>query len=81
MSSFLERRTPRSDNNLQLENPLEDVAHKEQSTAASEPYAAERTRKAGTQFFPDLTEERINDNLEPLHDHFSALTQMKDKSL
>ena len=54
-------------------------AHEEKSTTASKSNAAKRNNEISTGFSPDLIEERIKANLEPLHAQISTLTQMMDK--
>ena len=54
-------------------------AHEEQSTAISEPTIAEWTSGSGTEFSPQLIEERIRANLDPLHAPFPALTHLMDR--
>ena len=54
-------------------------AQEEQSTAASESNAAKRISRTSTEVSPELFKERIKANLEPLHAHITALTQMMNK--
>ena len=53
-------------------------ALEEQSTAASEPNAAERITETSIEFFPDVIEEKSKADLEPPHAQISALIRMMD---
>ena len=63
MSFSLGHRAFRSDNTCYLKTRPQMPAQEEQSTTASELYTAERTSKIGTEFSPDLIEERNKANL------------------
>ena len=53
--------------------------HEEPLTTASESNEAERSDETSMVFSPDLVQEMIKANLEPVHAQISALTQMMAK--
>ena len=54
-------------------------AHEKQSNAASESHKSVGIDKSSTGFAPNVIEERIKANLEPLHAQVSTLTQMMNQ--
>ena len=73
------RRTLRSGDYYNLKTRLKKFSHEEHQAEASEVHTAKRSDGSNTEFSPNLTEERIKANLEPLHAQIFALTQMMNK--
>ena len=79
VSFSFERRTLRSGNTYDMKTHPEISPQEKQSTAASEPNAAERISNACTELPPDWIEQRIKANLEAFHALISALKEKMDK--
>ena len=54
-------------------------AHQEDPTLETEIDASEKNDQTNSRFFPDMIEERIKVNLEPLHAQISAFTETMDR--
>ena len=81
MSLFLEHRTLRGDNCYTLKPRTGMSAHKELQNETTEMHSVERLDEAITEFSPDMIEEKIKANLEPLQAQVITLTQMINKRI
>ena len=54
-------------------------AHGKQPNEASKTHTLERVDEASTKLSPNLIEDRIKSNMEPLHAQISTMTQMMNK--
>ena len=79
MSFSHKYRTLKSGNFYDLDARPELSAHEEQTTTTFEMNESERNIETTTGFSPEMIEEKIKANLEPLHAQISTLTQMMGK--
>ena len=79
MSFSCKVKTLRSGNSYDLRTQPKMSTHRDENTEVMASEVTEGSEESNIGLSPELVEERIKANLEPLHVQISTLTEMKDR--